>query len=188
MFRLLTLAFTVFAAIPLLAQETSVSSDVADSGATLEADETPDTAANPDEDTPGVETAEGDSGDAAEPEEEGLRILDAADVSLDDFLWTSRPILVFADTPADLRFQEQIDLLTDRPDELIARDVVVITDTDPGARSEVRLKFRPRGFQLTLVGKDGRVNLRKPFPWDVREISHAIDKWPLRQQELRGGG
>ncbi len=117
-----------------------------------------------------------------------LRIVDAAEVTLDDFLWQNRLIVVFADTPADPRFQEQIDLLNAWPDALIEREVVVIVDTDPSARTSVRLKLRPRGFQLALLAKDGKVNLRKPFAWDVREITHAIDKWPLRQQELRSGG
>ena len=34
------------------------------------------------------------------------------------------------------------------------------------------------------MDKDGQVKLRKPFPWDVREISRAIDKFPLRRQEI----
>ena len=38
---------------------------------------------------------------------------------------------------------------------------------------------------LVLVGKDGQIKLRKPFPWDVRELSNSIDKTPLRQQEIR---
>jgi hypothetical protein len=126
---------------------------------------------------------EGDPPVATEPP--ALVILDAAGVDLAQFLWTSRPILVFADTPADPRFIEQMELLESRPAELIARDVVVIVDTDPGARSMARLRLRPRGFQMALIGKDGDVNLRKPFPWDVREITRAIDKWPLRQEEIR---
>jgi len=113
-----------------------------------------------------------------------LALLNAPEVSLEDFLWLKRPIVVFADTPADPRFQKQIALLLERPEELILRDVVLITDTDPKAQSEIRKKLRPRGFMLTLVGKDGRVNLRKPAPWDVREITRAIDKWPLRKQEI----
>jgi hypothetical protein len=27
--------------------------------------------------------------------------------------------------------------------------------------------------------------LRKPFPWDVREITRAIDKMPMRREEMR---
>ncbi len=38
---------------------------------------------------------------------------------------------------------------------------------------------------MVIVDKDSRVLLRKPSPWDVREITRAIDKTPLRQQELR---
>ena len=76
-------------------------------------------------------------------------------------------------------------LLEDRIETLEARDVVIITDTDPSAPSELRLDLRPRGFMMVLIGKDGGVKLRKPFPWDVRELSRAIDKMPLRQQELR---
>ena len=63
--------------------------------------------------------------------------------------------------------------------------MVVITDTDPAAKSELRTKLRPRGFMLALIGKDGTVKLRKPFPWDVRELSRTIDKMPLRKQEIR---
>ena len=112
-------------------------------------------------------------------------VLSAVDVDLDDFLWVARPIVVFADTPADPAFQQQVKFLAARMDALAERDVVVLTDTDPDALSEVRRKLRPRGFMLAILGKDGGVKLRKPFPWDVREITHAIDKFPLRKQELR---
>jgi hypothetical protein len=77
--------------------------------------------------------------------------------------------------------------LRSRPTDLAARDVVVIVDTDPAARSAVRTQLRPRGFMLALLSKDGSVFQRKPAPWDVREISRAIDKLPQRQQEIRDG-
>lgn len=112
-------------------------------------------------------------------------VFNADEVDLEDFQWLARPVVVFANTPADPAFIEQIDLLLARPAELVERDVVVITDTDPSAESAVRRKLRPRGFQLTLIGKDGAVKLRKPRPWDVRELSRSIDKMPIRQQEIR---
>lgn len=107
--------------------------------------------------------------------------------ALDEFLWVARPVVVFADTPNDPRFVQQIALLEQRKAELLDRDVIVITDTDPAGRSELRRQLRPRGFMLALVGKDGRVALRKPAPWDVRELTRVIDKMPLRQQEIRDG-
>ncbi len=122
--------------------------------------------------------------DATAAEQPGL-IRDAADTPLDAFLWTARPIVVFADTPADPRFQQQIDMLKAEMDMLVERDVIVLTDTDPSRKSPIRTKLRPRGFQMVLVGKDGNVALRKPAPYSVREITRSIDKMPMRKQEVR---
>jgi hypothetical protein len=78
-----------------------------------------------------------------------------------------------------------MELLADRPSALEERSIVVLTDTEPVPKSAIRIALRPRGFAMVIVDKDGRVILRKPSPWDLREISRAVDKTPLRQQELR---
>lgn len=111
--------------------------------------------------------------------------INGTSVDLSEFLWINRPLVVFADSPFDPRFVQQMELLEARRDDLATRDVMVFTDTDPAATSSIRKKLRPRGFMLVLIGKDGNVYLRKPFPWDVREISGSIDKLPMRQQEVR---
>ncbi|MFZ5750159.1 MAG: DUF4174 domain-containing protein [Pseudomonadota bacterium] len=101
----------------------------------------------------------------------------AADaVDLDALRWHARPVIVFADTPEDPAFVEQMALLAARWPELAARGVVVITDTDPAAQGAIRQQLRPRGFALVVIDRDGRVAQRKPFPWDVRELGRAIDR------------
>jgi len=112
-------------------------------------------------------------------------ILPGETADLSEFLWIKRPLVVFADSPADPRYTLQMEYLTQRLEYLDERDVVVLTDTDPSADSELRERLRPRGFMLVLMGKDGTIYLRKPLPWDVREISRVIDKMPMRQQEMR---
>lgn len=108
------------------------------------------------------------------------------DVSdLQQFVWEKRPIVVFADSPNDPNFGLQMEYLQERVADLAERDVIVLTDTDPGAAGPLREALRPRGFMLVLIGKDGGVKLRKPFPWDVRELSRTIDKMPVRQREIR---
>lgn len=124
---------------------------------------------------------------AAAQATEAPQILPATEVSPDELRWIKRPLVVFADTPADPRYVEQMEYITDRFDALEERDVVVITDTDPAARSAWRQKLRPRGFGLVLIGKDGAIYLRKPEPWRVREIVRSIDKLPARQREMREG-
>ncbi|MDZ7709846.1 MAG: DUF4174 domain-containing protein [Roseovarius sp.] len=123
----------------------------------------------------------------AAPDVEIPMIVSADEINLNDLRWIKRALVVFADTPADPRYIEQMGYLTDRLEVLDARDVVIVTDTDPDARSEFRQELRPRGFSLVLIGKDGEIYLRKPAPWEVREITRSIDKLPARQQELRDG-
>lgn len=109
----------------------------------------------------------------------------ADDTDLATFKWTHRVVVVFADSPLDPSFSKQLELLSARSDALLERDIIVFSDTDPDQNSAMRTALRPRGFALVIVDKDGRVMLRKPSPWDTREITRAIDKTPLRQQELR---
>jgi Domain of unknown function (DUF4174) len=125
-----------------------------------------------------------DAGDAGASMAEPGKPVDAKTVVLADLLYLKRPVVVFADSPQDPNFLRQMEFLADDPAALESRDVVLITDTDPAAMSDVRRKLRPRGFSLVLMDKDGRAVLRKPLPWDLREITRAIDKFPLRRQEL----
>ena len=92
--------------------------------------------------------------------------------------------MVFADTAADPDFAAQLAQLRRDPAALLLRDVVVITDTDPAANSAWRRQFRPEGFSVVLLDKDGQVKQRLPSPRSVREISRAIDKFPLRRREI----
>ena len=119
---------------------------------------------------------------AAEPE--GLRILDAAGLDLDQFLWAARILAVLADTPNDPAFMQQMRDIMAGQDRLIDRDVVVITDTDPRGRSALRQRLRQRGFMLAIIEKDGAIAQRRPAPRDMREIAAIIDRFPLRRQEM----
>jgi len=116
-----------------------------------------------------------------------LGAIPADGAELNQFLWKKRPVIVFADSASDPRFVEQMRLLAEDPAGLLARDVVVVVDTVPQNRTALRQALRPRGFSLVIIGKDGASKIRKPLPWSVREIGRAIDKMPIRQQEIREG-
>jgi len=109
----------------------------------------------------------------------------AEETTIDGYLWVKRPVIVFANTDLDVNFQTQMKSLRQGAEELAARDVVVLVDANPADKTALRKKFRPRGFAVLLMGKDGQIKLRKPFPWDARELSRSIDKMPMRQQEMR---
>jgi hypothetical protein len=100
-----------------------------------------------------------------------------------DLLFLRRPVIVFADSPHDPAFIRQMDLLARSYDALAARDVILITDTDPANPSSLRTKLRPRGFSLVLMDKDWKPSIRKPLPWEGREIVNSIDKMPIARSE-----
>lgn len=108
----------------------------------------------------------------------------AKDTALAEQLYVTRPLVVFADSPEDPSFRRQMELLARGYPDLAERDVLLVIDTDPALRTEWRQKLRPRGFSLVIMDKDLRPVIRKPLPWEVREIVAAIDKLPLRRTEI----
>ena len=122
--------------------------------------------------------------DAVEGEVEGLLVLNAAEADIDSFLWVLRPLVIFANTPADPAFEQQLRSILDRAEQFHERDVVVITDTDPASGSAARQRLRPRGFMVAIIDKDGEVKQRRPSPRSARELMAVIDRFPLRRQEM----
>ncbi len=120
----------------------------------------------------------------AQEETDGFAPLVAHSDTLADTQWVNRAVIVFADSENDPRFKRQLEMLAEGWGDLAPRDVIVITDTDRQSQTDVRQKLRPRGFMLVLLAKDGTIAQRKPAPWTAREIARAIDKMPLRQQEI----
>ncbi|HSF91873.1 MAG TPA: DUF4174 domain-containing protein [Paracoccaceae bacterium] len=114
----------------------------------------------------------------------GIAFSQSDENPLAEYKWVARPLVVFADSEFDPRFIEQMKMLAEDPAQLEERDVVILTDTDPATKGPLRIELRPRDFMIVLIDKEGRVVLRKPSPWTVRELTHAIDKLPLRKDEL----
>lgn len=117
-----------------------------------------------------------------------LEVISAAEADPAAYLWKSRMLVIFADDPQDPSFRQQLQILEREPAALILRDVIIVTDSDPTAASAWRRSLHPEGFSMVLVDKDGQAKLRRPSPWSVREITRAIDKTPLRRQEIGRAG
>ena len=106
------------------------------------------------------------------------------DTNLKVYEWSHRPVVIFANSDRDPNFISQMEFLSEDIRALQERDIIVLIDTDPNLSSSLRKKLRPHGFAFILIGKDGQVKLRKPSPWNIREIARVIDKMPIRQQEI----
>lgn len=102
---------------------------------------------------------------------------------LAELLWVARPLVVFADSPQDPRYIQQMELLDAGSAVLEDFRVQVLTDTDPAAMGPLRHALRPRGFGLVLIDTDGSVVQRRPTVTSVRELAGTIDRLPSRRQE-----
>lgn len=122
---------------------------------------------------------------AASLEITDLTVEENTELTIDEFLWQKRLFIIFSDSPFDPNYIEQLEFLEEGVENLVEREVVVLLDYSPDVKSAIRTELRPRGFAILLIGKDGTIYLRKPTTWNVREISNTIDKFPIRQQELR---
>lgn len=102
--------------------------------------------------------------------------------ALEAYRWQARLVLVFAE-PGDPRIAAQTALLGSASAAVADRDTVVLVDTDPA--SDLRARFRPSGFTVVLVGKDGGEKLRNDRITEPSEIAALIDTMPMRRREMR---
>lgn len=110
-----------------------------------------------------------------------FRTLSPATANLERYQWQSRPLVIFAPSPQDARYQQQIALLKQNPAALAERDIVVLSDTDPAQHGRLRSELNPRGFEVVLVGKDGGMKMRETEPLTAEILFSTIDKMPMRR-------
>lgn len=104
------------------------------------------------------------------------------DAGLADYRWQSRPVIVFAEA-ADPRLAAQLVAFRDAAPAMAERDNVVIVDTS--LTTPLARRFRPEGFTVILVGKDGGEKLRRTRVVDPGELGALIDTMPMRRNEMR---
>ena len=98
------------------------------------------------------------------------------DTDIKDLIWEKLPVLVFSNSHLDPNLKQQIKMFGSDPNALSSRDVRVFVDDKPEPNSKLRKRFRPKGFLIILIGKDGQIKLRKNSPWSARELTRIIDK------------
>lgn len=113
---------------------------------------------------------------------------------LGDYLWTKRPLLVFAPTDADPRLAETRNRIDATRCDFLDRDMVlgvVVTegastidgqpiDTAESARLADKYGVGADAFTVLLIGKDGGEKRRVNGVPDLRSIYDLIDGMPMR--------
>jgi len=122
------------------------------------------------------------------------------DVSLDQFRWNNRILVLFANDSTQEAYQDQMDLLKSHNDGVLERDLVIFSIfdnqcsllgdqiiSDASAR-EIRQRLSPASsYSIYLIGKDGGVKLKREQVLEIEELFSVIDRMPMRQREMRDG-
>ncbi len=123
----------------------------------------------------------------------------AVAADLDDYLWKSRPLLVFAPTQNDPRLVETLDRIEASRCDFVDRDMVLgvvvtegestldgnVIDTDESRRLAKRYAVGADAFTVLLIGKDGGEKRRATAVPDLQAIYALIDGMPMRSNEMR---
>lgn len=124
---------------------------------------------------------------------------DSEPVSLDDYRWKNRLLVVSSPAPDDPNLARQLQQVDATDSEFAERDLVLIrlaTDgtslagtrkLDPAQVEEMRiaLGIDAGSFAVLLIGKDGTVKLSKNTFVPMDDIYALIDQMPMRQREMR---
>ncbi len=122
----------------------------------------------------------------------------ATAAELSDYLWQSRPLLVFAPTGNDPRLTETMRRIEASRCDFADRDMVLgrivadgastldgqVVDTNAAQRLASQFGIGPNSFSVVLIGKDGGEKLRVNDVPDLQAIYAVIDGMPMRGREM----
>ncbi len=125
----------------------------------------------------------------------------AAAAELSDYLWVSRPLLVFAPTDSDPRLGETMGRIEASRCDFTDRDMVlgvIVADgastlggqavnADQARRLRAQFGIGANSFSVVLIGKDGGEKSRVNGVPDLQAIYAVIDGMPMRQREMGAG-
>ena len=122
----------------------------------------------------------------------------AVAAELSDYLWQSRPLLVFAPTGNDPRLVETMRRIEASRCDFADRDMVLgrivtdgtstldghVVDTEQAQRLRSEFGISANSFSVVLIGKDGGEKLRVNDIPDLQAIYAVIDGMPMRGSEM----
>ncbi len=122
----------------------------------------------------------------------------AAAAELSDYLWQSRPLLLFAPTDSDPRLVETMRRIEASRCDFADRDMVLgrilaegtstlgsdVVGTDQARRLSAQFGIGANSFSAVLIGKDGGEKLRANDVPDLQAIYAVIDGMPMRGREM----
>lgn len=112
---------------------------------------------------------------------------------LSDYQWKNRIIILSDQEPDFSNAKEALETLSAFDKELKERDILIFLHRD-GKRYDTNFKLVNTAIVKSiqknfsgyfLIGKDGGIKSRKPYPIDPNAIFTLIDGMPMRRAEIK---
>ncbi len=112
---------------------------------------------------------------------------------LSDYQWSNRIIILSDQEPDFSKAKEALELISEFEKELKERDILVFLqqngkqyDTNFKLVSTAIKKNIPQNFEgYLLIGKDGGIKSKEPYPIDIQALFALIDGMPMRRAEIK---
>ncbi|VXB11446.1 conserved hypothetical protein [Maribacter litoralis] len=110
-----------------------------------------------------------------------------------DFKWNNRLIILYENNNNVAEVKSAIEIIAKNSVGLVERDVRVFVlknnvfySSNGQALEITNSKTLPKAYQgYILVGKDGGIKSKKPYPFNLNKIFDLIDSMPMRKSEMR---
>jgi Domain of unknown function (DUF4174) len=115
-----------------------------------------------------------------------LSLIAVAGADLAGYKWKNRVLVILAPSDNDPQVKEQRASAAASAAGFSERDLILVTEI--GVEGSIHRKFgiKQGDFQVLLIGKDGHSTLQWPKPVSSEVIFSAIDKMPMRRDEMSG--
>jgi Domain of unknown function (DUF4174) len=113
-----------------------------------------------------------------------LSMIAVADADLASYKWKNRVLVILAPSDNDPQVKEQRASAAASAAGFSERDLIVVSEI--GLEGPIHRKFGigQSDFQVLLIGKDGHSALQWPKPVSSEVIFSAIDRMPMRRDEM----
>lgn len=112
---------------------------------------------------------------------------------LSEFQWSNRIIILSDQEPDFSKAKEALEKISNFEKELRERDILVFLHRDE-KRYNTNFKLVstsieqniPQNFEgYLLIGKDGGIKSKEPYPIDIQALFALIDGMPMRRAEIK---
>lgn len=121
------------------------------------------------------------------------------EVSLDEYKWKNRLVVLFARDAEQDHYQLQLEKFESYESGIKDRDLLFISILEEGCSKiegraisdksadtiQKRLNPRNKSFRVVLIGKDGTVKLQREQILNPDELFRIIDQMPMRRREMK---